>query len=266
MLSAIDRSGSGAMAGIDGKDMTRRARELENSDFARRFDEVAASFDGIVSKYSAIRRYHALIPLIRGKVLDAGAGTGWLSRLYDPKEIIHLDISINMCRVVHEKTGSPAICGDAEILPVTDEAFDTIVSSEMIYYLNEPNRFFSEASRSLKPGGRLLITSANQKAAFYDRCRTFLRRIGVTRAYFDDGTNRFMTDGEMKRLYEENGFKVIMCRNIMILPFRFFRRLDCRLEKTPFSRFALYLVMAGLKTGRSDDVVCGKMETAGGDS
>jgi SAM-dependent methyltransferase len=234
--------------------MENRYQEPANADFARRFDAVAASFDRITSRYSSFRRYHALIPFIYGKVLDAGSGTGWLSRISDPKKaIIHLDISINMCRVVCEGTGFPVVCGDAEALPTADGVFDTVVSSEMIYYLSEPDRFFREASRSLKPGGRLLITSANQEAAFYAKCRSFLRRMGISRAYFDDGIKHFMTQRQLERLFEENGFRVIMCRKLMILPFWLLHRLDRRLESTPFSRFGLYIAMAGIKDSKGPD-------------
>ena len=221
---------------------------LKNLDFARRFDHVADSFDEMISGYSAFRRYDALSPYIRGSVLSAGTGTGGSKVLYEStKDILNLDISFNMCRAAKNKTGAPAVCADAEDLPVADRTFDTIVGSEMIYYLNSPDRFFKEAFRILKPGGTLLITSANQKAVFYDKVRTFLRFAGFSRAYFDDGARQFMTLKQLQRLFIGNGFSVTMVRRILTIPFESFRWLDRRIENTRMSRFAMFIVMAGLK-------------------
>lgn len=110
---------------------------LKNLDFARRFDLAADSFDEMISGYSGFRRYTALLPHIRGSVLSSGSGTGGLKVFYGSSEdILHLDISFNMCRVAKNKTGAPVVCADAEDLPVADKTFDTVVGSEMIYYLN----------------------------------------------------------------------------------------------------------------------------------
>ncbi len=230
-------------------DMDNGHRELTNTDFARRFDLVANSFDEIISGYSAFRRYNALLPYIRGSVLSAGTGTGGLKVFYESAEdILNLDISFNMCRVAKNKTGAPAVCADAEDLPVADRTFDTIVGSEMIYYLNSPERFFKEAFRILKPGGTLLVTSANQKTVFYDKLRTLLRFAGFSRAYFDDGARQFMTSKQLQRLFIGNGFKVTMMRRILTIPFESLRWLDKRIENTRLSRFAMFIVMAGVKS------------------
>ncbi|QSB45032.1 class I SAM-dependent methyltransferase [Tsuneonella flava] len=49
----------------------------------------------------------------------------------------------------------------AEHLPFDDSSFDTIILFEAIYYVDH-NKFFSEARRVLRPGGKLLIASANK--------------------------------------------------------------------------------------------------------
>lgn len=222
---------------------------LKNREFARRFDLVADSFDEMISEYSVFRRYHALSPHIRGNVLSAGTGTGGLKIFYESAEnTYHLDISLNMCRVANRKTGAPAVCADAEKLPVSDGTFDTVVGSEMVYYLNSPDRFFSEAFRILKPGGTLLVTSTNQRAAFYDKLRALLRFAGLSRAYFDDGVRRFMTSEHLHRLFAGNGFKVTMVRRILTIPFESLQWLDRRVENSRLSRFAMFIVMGGVKT------------------
>jgi len=49
----------------------------------------------------------------------------------------------------------------AEALPFPDESFDLVLLFEAIYYLTAAERFFEEATRVLRPGGALLIVTAN---------------------------------------------------------------------------------------------------------
>jgi SAM-dependent methyltransferase len=48
--------------------------------------------------------------------------------------------------------------------PFADEAFDFVVSSNMIHHVAYPLRFFEEIARILKPGGLLLIQEINASA------------------------------------------------------------------------------------------------------
>lgn len=50
---------------------------------------------------------------------------------------------------------------DAHSLPFPDASFDVVLLFEAIYYLQQPEVFIREARRVLRPGGSLLICSAN---------------------------------------------------------------------------------------------------------
>lgn len=50
---------------------------------------------------------------------------------------------------------------DAMRLPMEEKSFDVVALLEAIYYLPSPETFFEEAKRVLRPGGKLLICSAN---------------------------------------------------------------------------------------------------------
>jgi len=100
------------------------------------------------------------------KILDAGAGTGRLSAAMAKAgaEIIALDISKAMLKVLKRKNPRvQTVVGDAEALPFAGETFDWVVAAFLIVHLKDPSRFFDEAYRVLKDGGRLLVTNINQK-------------------------------------------------------------------------------------------------------
>ncbi len=50
---------------------------------------------------------------------------------------------------------------DAQRLPFDENEFDLVLLYEAIYYLPQPKRFVEEAKRVLRPGGQLLICTAN---------------------------------------------------------------------------------------------------------
>ena len=51
-----------------------------------------------------------------------------------------------------------------ELLPVTSDSFDWVVLSEVIEHLRAPERAIREATRVLRGGGRLLVTTPNYRS------------------------------------------------------------------------------------------------------
>ena len=51
---------------------------------------------------------------------------------------------------------------DAAAMPWADASFDTVILFEAIYYLPDVDAFFAEVKRVLRPGGMLLIATANK--------------------------------------------------------------------------------------------------------
>lgn len=56
--------------------------------------------------------------------------------------------------------GYDVLVGDAEALPSAGE-FDTIVAGELIEHLANPGRFLAGCARTLRPGGRLVLSTPN---------------------------------------------------------------------------------------------------------
>ena len=56
-----------------------------------------------------------------------------------------------------------ALCQfDAQHLPFEDRSLDVVILFEALYYLRSPESFLRECRRVLRPGGRILLTSANK--------------------------------------------------------------------------------------------------------
>jgi len=89
-------------------------------------------------------------------VLDAGCGTGLISRNLNGT-VIGLDINLwNLEQAKAHALQASFIAGDIERLPFSSDMFDTVVCTETLEHLKQPEKAIAEFSRILKPGGRLI--------------------------------------------------------------------------------------------------------------
>lgn len=97
------------------------------------------------------------------RVLDAGCGSGALSFALRAKGalVTGFDSSPVMVELARQRLGEDADLQVADIslpLPFADGAFDDVVVSLVLHYLQDWTAPLSELRRVLKPGGRLLLS------------------------------------------------------------------------------------------------------------
>ncbi|MSR21390.1 MAG: class I SAM-dependent methyltransferase [Gemmatimonadetes bacterium] len=71
------------------------------------------------------------------------------------------------------------LCLDAQRLPFADRAYDVIIIFEALYYVPDAVRFFRECRRVLRPGGTLLISTANKDLFDFNPSPFSYRYLGV---------------------------------------------------------------------------------------
>src|SRR3989344_7590870 len=214
-----------------------------NSEFKEIFNIIAPSYNKVSNSYLVDLRKNIFGNWAKGKCLEVGAGTGEISRFLSKKHaVVATDISPGMVQEI-EKGGIEAITCDAEKLPFENNSFDTIVAAEMLFYLDNPDNFLSEAHRILKPEGQLLISCAsNFPVKLYDRLRSWLRRLGFREGmYFDeDPLREFMTVQKLRTMLEQHHFKTVEERRTPIFPLVYFKHLNDLLEKTVLKYFGIF--------------------------
>jgi fatty-acid O-methyltransferase len=123
-------------------------------------------------RYS-IQLYHATATqngALTGKqILEVGCGHGggasYLTRTFRPASYVGLDLNaagIEFCRRHHQLPGLEFIHGHAENLPFPSESFDAVINVESSHCYPHFDRFLSEVTRVLRPGGTFLYTDVRQ--------------------------------------------------------------------------------------------------------
>lgn len=116
------------------------------------------------------------------KILDIGCGHGWYPfRLIDKwnfdGHITAVDASEHNIKIFNGEITRrnyqdkiSANIANAEALPFPDSTFDTVYSTESLEHIESPAKFFREASRVLKPGGTLIITTPSGPIHSFWKC------------------------------------------------------------------------------------------------
>ncbi len=132
---------------------------------ARRLEAVYTTADVVAQR----REVRAALSLQPGeRVLDIGSGPGFLTaemaREVGPGgRVAGVDPSDSMIAMGRRREPEPPaapielVTGGAEALPFADGAFDAVVSTQVLEYVEDVAGALAEARRVLRDGGRLLV-------------------------------------------------------------------------------------------------------------
>ncbi|MGN6144535.1 MAG: ArsR/SmtB family transcription factor [Mesorhizobium sp.] len=162
---------------------------------AEYFSDNAASWDELRSLHAPDKAVEAALLKLVGKrpfqsMLDLGTGTGRILEIFSPlyRRGIGIDMSREMLSVARANLDKAGVAnaqvrqGDIFSPPVERDAFDLVTIHQVLHYLDDPGRAIAEASRLLRPSGRLVIVDfaphaleflrndhAHQRLGFSDR-------------------------------------------------------------------------------------------------
>lgn len=128
---------------VDGK--LRSTREEKELSLSSRFaaDLVAKHFDEHL-------RHH-----VRGRLIDLGCGKVPLYGSY--KEYVTECICADWQNTIHTNPFLDIQCDLNQPLPFDNSQFDTIILSDVLEHISQPNSLWSEMHRILRPGGKIIL-------------------------------------------------------------------------------------------------------------
>lgn len=148
---------------------------------------------------SALHRYGWAQSLCRGKdVLEiaCGSGTGLGMLAAVARSVRAGDVTPALVDRARAHYGDRVAIDvmDAHTLPFPDRSLDVIILFEALYYLPDADQFVREARRVLRPGGVVLITTANKDAPDFNPSPYTHRYFGVRELATLFGTNGFSSE------------------------------------------------------------------------
>ncbi|MBA3831143.1 MAG: methyltransferase domain-containing protein [Chthoniobacterales bacterium] len=166
-------------------------REYFNT-VATQWDEMRQQFFGEGVRVAAIRAAEISPGAI---VADVGTGTGFLSEkaLAVGARVIGIDSSEEMLAETRRKFAGrsfEARAGDVDSLPLETGEVDAALANMVLHHAPNPPNAIREMARTLKPGGKLVITDADTHEHEWLRTDQLDRWLGFERAdiarWFED--------------------------------------------------------------------------------
>jgi ubiquinone/menaquinone biosynthesis C-methylase UbiE len=129
-------------------------------------------YDGRAAEFARHRRVHpGVLQRLLGsglfgpetRVLDVGCGTGNYAAALTAAtscRISGVDPSRRMLDSAREAAQWDSLQqSSAESLPLTDKAFDVVMSTDVIHHVRDRHAYFREAARVLRPGGQFVTVT-----------------------------------------------------------------------------------------------------------
>jgi 2-polyprenyl-3-methyl-5-hydroxy-6-metoxy-1,4-benzoquinol methylase len=135
------------------------------------YDSIADRFEGLDHPHDVRRRLVMVFDeclahtrLAGTRTLDAGSGYGAFSEAAVERgaSVVSLDIGERLVARTIARSGSRGLVGDVCQLPVRDESFDVVISSEVLEHTDAPERVIMEFARIMRKDGLLVLTTPNR--------------------------------------------------------------------------------------------------------
>lgn len=104
---------------------------------------------------------------LKGRILENGCGVGMYVEHLTPYvgQVIGLEFDESRARQARARA-ERIVCAAGESLPFPDDAFDLILSHEVLEHVQDDRKAVREMARTLRPGGRIVVFAPNRGYPF----------------------------------------------------------------------------------------------------
>jgi len=160
-----------------------------------------------------------------GKTLDIGSGPGLFLRLVKKNggEAVGVELNARAAERSAREIGVRVISGTID--NVADRDFDTITLWDLLEHVRDPKGLVVDCALRLKSGGRLFIETPDE-ASLLDRAVLTLAKLGISgpaSTFYGLHHLVLFRPQTVRRLLEDNGFKIVEIRGAATEPGRIFR-------------------------------------------
>ena len=109
----------------------------------------------LIANLTAEYYYKTLPNYAKGRLLDLGCGKVPLYQVY--KNYITDNICVDWENTLHKNDYLDFECDLRKTLPFKDEEFDTIILSDVLEHMPQPEKLWNEMNRILSKGGKIIL-------------------------------------------------------------------------------------------------------------
>ena len=169
---------------------------LRNSIESADYDSRAFNSRIPLQRWWQRKRYNIILNYIGDhlRVLDAGCGSTQI--LNAAPQIVGMDILLRKLRFVR-RPGRQLVNASTSALPFKDEAFEVVISSQVIEHIPEEDVIFEELVRCIEPGGVLILGTPDYgtwKWPFIEKLYGFFKPTGYADEHITHYTFKSLTE------------------------------------------------------------------------
>lgn len=160
-----------------------------------------------------------------GMTMDVGSGPGLFLKLVkaDGGEAVGVELNARAAERNAQEIGVPVFSGTIGDVP--DRGFDTIALWDLLEHVDDPKELVVDCALRLKTGGWLFIETPDE-ASLLDRAVLTLAKLGINGSastFYGLHHLVLFRPPTVRRLLEENGFRIVEVRGAATDPARIFR-------------------------------------------
>ncbi|MGD2104322.1 MAG: class I SAM-dependent methyltransferase [Anaerolineae bacterium] len=163
------------------------------------FDLLAPIYDLVIPSPDPARLRDLLRLPTRGRVLEAGGGTGRVSEQLVPLvgTLVINDLSGPMLKQAQKKGALHPAQSHVERLPFPDATFSRVIAVDALHHFDDHHGAIHELLRVLKPGGRLVIEEPDI-SRFPVKLIALVEKLALMRSHF-------LSEEEIRALVASHG-------------------------------------------------------------
>jgi ubiquinone/menaquinone biosynthesis C-methylase UbiE len=122
---------------------------------------------------------------VKGALLDAGGGTGRVSRVLcgSASQVVLVDLSIGMLKQANMKNGLGVAASRTECLPFKDGTFERVLMVDALHHVIDQASTCGELWRVLKKGGKVVIVEPDVRQIRV-KLMAVMEKVALMRSHF----------------------------------------------------------------------------------
>ena len=153
------------------------------------------------------KRIKAVLPHVKGYLLDIGCGTNELVKNYNGK-----GVGVD----VYQWGDVDIVVDDTASLPFDEQTFDTITIIAALNHIPNREQVLKEAKRVLKNEGSLIVTMIPPKISRVWHCVRKPWDVDQSERGMKEGEIYGMTEDELDKLLSKGGFEIKFKKKFML--------------------------------------------------